>query len=119
MKKKALIILLLIGTIGTLAAAVADLTGKWTGSVEGPDGNNYPLTYNFKAEGSKLTGTAETSFGTSEIQNGKIDGNDFSFNININGMDLPHKGKYYTDSVGLDVEYNGTPMHAMLKRAAK
>ena len=28
-------------------AIVADLAGKWTGSLKTPDGNEFPLTYNF------------------------------------------------------------------------
>jgi hypothetical protein len=115
--KKILIALLLIGSIGVAVAAVADLTGKWTGSVQGPDGGAYSLTYNFKTEGDKLTGTIESPLGTAAIENGKITGNEFTFSSNLNGMDIPHKGKFYTDSVGVDIEYSGSVMHATLKRA--
>lgn len=119
MKKSIIVLLLIAGSIGVAIAAIADLTGKWSGVLKGPDGNDYPLSYVFKAEGDKLTGTAVSSMGSTEIQNGKITGDSFSFSISLNGMDLPHKGKLYTDSIGLDIDYNGTPLHATLKRAAQ
>ncbi|GAB2705165.1 hypothetical protein GCM10027037_33640 [Mucilaginibacter koreensis] len=115
--KKILIALLLVGSIGAAVAAVADLTGKWTGSVKGPDGSEYSLGYNFKTEGDKLTGTIESPIGTAAIENGKIKGDEFTFSSNLNGMEIPHKGKYYTDSVGIDIDYGGQTMHATLKRA--
>ncbi|WP_462266417.1 hypothetical protein [Mucilaginibacter sp.] len=119
MKKRLLFALLFISSLGVAIAAVADLTGKWTGSVSAPDGGNYGLTYNLKAEGAKLTGTVETPVGTAPITDGKISGNDFSFNVSLNGTDVPNKGKYYTDSIGVDIDYSGTIMHAKMLRAAK
>ncbi len=118
MKKTLMIALFVIGSIGAVLAAIADLNGKWTGTVVGPDGNNYPLTYNFKASGATLTGTTETSFGTATIDKGKIEGDIITFSTSLNGMDLPQKGKVYADSIGLDIDYNGTMLHATLKKAA-
>ncbi len=119
MKKKLVLLLLLVGSLSIGFAAIADLTGKWTGMVNAPDGNQYPLTYTFKTDGSKVTGTAESPLGTSNIENGKINGSEFSFSVNMNGMDVQHKGKYYTDSVTLDITYDNTPIHATLKRTAQ
>ena len=101
-------------------AIVADLTGKWTGSLKAPDGNEYPLTYNFKTDGAKLTGTGESPQGTIDITDGKVSGNDFSFTISVGGVDIKNTGKFYpeADSVGMDIDYQGMKMHATLKRAA-
>jgi hypothetical protein len=47
---------LLVVLTATLMSA-ADVTGAWKGEVKGPDGDSFPLTFNFKQDGAKLTGT--------------------------------------------------------------
>ena len=98
-------------------AIVADLTGKWTGSIKTPDGNEIPVTYNFKADGNKLTGTADSPQGTVPIDDGKIDGTDFSFKVTVDGTDYPHKGKLYADSCGMDIDFGSQKAHFTIKRA--
>ena len=100
-------------------AAIADISGKWAGTVIGPDGNSYPLAYTFKSDGNKLTGTSSTSFGESTIDKGMIKGDSIFFSTNINGMDVPHSGKYMKDSVSLNINYGGTMLHTVLKHADK
>jgi hypothetical protein len=101
------------------AAIITDLSGKWTGSVKTPDGNEFPLTYTLKADSGKLTGTASSPQGDVAITDGKTNGTDFSFNVSVNGADVKHSGKYYTgaDTIGLDIDYEGMKMHSTLKRA--
>lgn len=103
-----------------LAAAIADMTGKWTGSLVAPDGNTYPLNYTFKVDGTTLTGTGSTPEGEVAIANGKVDGDTFSFTIPVNGTDIKNSGKFYAaaDSAGLDIDFNGMKFHSTLKRAA-
>ncbi|MBB3968810.1 glycoside hydrolase [Mucilaginibacter phyllosphaerae] len=100
-----------------LAAAVfADLNGKWTGNLTMSDGNTFPVTYDFKVDGEKLTGTAQSPQGDVNIEDGKIKGDDFTFNVNVNGLDVPHKGKVYPDSVSMNLSISGDPAHFTLKR---
>jgi hypothetical protein len=102
-----------------LAAVVADLSGKWTGVVKTPDGQDVTLTYVMKVDGDKLTGTGEANGNTVTINEGKINGNDFTFKItDTEGLVIPHSGKFYpeADSVSLNIDYNGAKMHATLKR---
>lgn len=110
--------LVLCGAIICLAAIAADLTGKWVGSVKGPDGDTeFALTYNFKVEGSVLTGTF--LFPQSEptnITEGKIDGNNFTFKTAFGDQSILNKGKFYGDSVTIDSEVNGQNFHVLLKR---
>ena len=96
-----------------------DLNGKWTGALHAPDGNDYPLNYTFKIDGDKLTGTGESPQGPMAITNGKVNGADFSFNVDVGGVDVKNTGKLYAeaDSIGLDIDYNGMKMHATLKRS--
>jgi hypothetical protein len=103
----------------SLAAVIADMNGKFSGDLIGPDGNDHPLTYNFKVDGDKLTGTVETQEGSVPIDSGKVSGNSMIFSISTDGATFPHKAKYYAqgDSVGLDVNFGGTKAHATLQRA--
>jgi len=98
-------------------AIVADLNGKWTGSIKTPDGNELPVTYNFKVDGSKLTGTADSPQGSIPIDDGKIDGDNFTFKVTVSGTDYPHVGKMYADSCGMDIDFGGQKTHFTIKRA--
>jgi hypothetical protein len=119
MKKKFLSTTLLVCFFVACLAAIADVSGKWTGVVIGPDGNEYPLAFNFKVDGTTLTGTSTTSFGESAIEKGKVKGDSIYFSTNINGMDVPQNGKVFADSVSLNIDYGGTKLHSTLKRAAE
>ena len=80
----------------------ADITGTWTASFDTQIGvQNY--TYTFKVEGSKLTGTAKSDNGTSQITEGTVGGDDISFveNLDFQGMPLRivYKGKVSGDEI--------------------
>lgn len=116
MKKKALatLALMLCGAMICLAV-VADLTGKWTGSLKTANGD-FPLSFTFAVDGDNLTGSAANKEGSIPITDGKINGNDFSFGLTYNGTALKNTGKYYGDSITVDIDYNGTILHGSLKR---
>jgi len=98
-------------------AAAIDLTGKWTGTLNTPNGG-FPLTYNFKVDGEKLTGTVEGPDGPVNIDSGIIKNADFKFNITISsGETLHNTGKYYGDSTTIEFEAMGQKMHMKLLRA--
>jgi hypothetical protein len=117
MKKKLFSITTLFVCSALVCLAVfADLTGKWTGSLKTPDGNEFPITYVFKADGNALTGALQGQQGEIPITEGKINGNDFSFKLDFNGTPIVNTGKYYVDSIGIDSEVNGGKFHVKLKR---
>jgi len=116
MKRKFFTTAVLVGCFMVCMAAIADLNGKWAGKLVLGDGSEYPLLYNFKVDGDKLTGTALTPDGDVQIANGKTDGTTFSFSVTTSGMDIPHTGKFYGDSTGIDLEINGAKVHSVLKR---
>ena len=84
---------LLLSIFTTLVCAAvmfaADVTGKWTGTVETPNGTR-DVTMNLKADGSNLTGTVSGRNGDTEIKDGKINGDDISFTVirNFNGNEI-------------------------------
>lgn len=110
--------LFLCGVAVCFAAMFADLTGKWVGSVKGPDGDSeFELTYNLKAEGNVLTGNLTSQMGDIPITEGKIDGDKFSFKISFGDMAIVNKGKYYGDSITVDSDFGGQTQHIRLKRS--
>jgi hypothetical protein len=98
-------------------AIVADITGKWSGTIVTPDGQDIPVSYTFKVDGEKLTGTADSPQGSITIDDGKIKGDDFSFKVTVSGTDYPHVGKVYADSLAMDIDFGGQKSHFIVKKA--
>ena len=73
----------------TWLSAAADVTGKWISSFDTQIGEQH-YTFEFKATGSQLTGTASSDNGKSEIKNGKVDGDTVTFveTLTFQGMTL-------------------------------
>jgi len=78
-------------TLTAATALAADVTGTWTGSMQTPDGNDFQLTFTFKQDADKLTGTVQGPQGDPiDISNGKVDGDKFTFDVAFNGMTIHH-----------------------------
>jgi len=77
--------------LGAFVCKAGGIEGKWKTSMEGPDGK-MEITFTFKADGNVLTGTVGSPMGDLPISNGKINGNEFSFDIDMGGNPMPHKG---------------------------
>jgi hypothetical protein len=65
-----------------IAAWAADVTGVWTGTISGSDGD-FALTYTFKQDGGKLTGTISGPTDPLPIQDGKVEGDKISFWVQV------------------------------------
>ncbi len=93
---------LLIGVMAAMAWA-ADVSGKWVAQVPGRNGQTRETTFNFKADGSKLTGTVSGMRGENPISDGKVSGDDISFTValSFNGNDIKmnYKGKISGDEI--------------------
>jgi hypothetical protein len=118
MNKKFFITAALVSCFVICFAAIADMSGSWASVFNAPDGSQYPLTYTFKIDGSKLTGTLETSGMTVPLENGAVAGDSVKFSLSVQGVTYNHKGKYYNaaDSIGVDVDFDGNKGHMTLKR---
>lgn len=116
---------LLVTTLAlALSAFGADLTGKWKGSMQGRDGNAREISFQFKADAGKLTGSMTGPMGNEvEISDGKVDGQNLSFKVvlefNGNAMSLNYTGKLEGDDLKLKMQREGAPraMEMMLKKA--
>ncbi|MFD2145708.1 hypothetical protein [Mucilaginibacter antarcticus] len=116
MKRKIFITAMLLSAAMICFAALADLTGKWKGNIKMSDGTNFPVTYQFKADGEKLTGTVVTPQDELEIYDGKIKDKDFTFKVDVNDNAVPCEGKFYGDSVVVSALLNGAKLKSTLKR---
>jgi hypothetical protein len=121
MKRKLLttIVLLCCFVAIGIAVVIADMNGKFSGVLNAPDGNQYPLTYTFTVDGDKLTGNLDTSQGVVSLDSGKVSSNIMTFSVTVEGRPYAHKGTYYAqgDSIGMDVDFAGTKTHTKLQRA--
>jgi hypothetical protein len=101
-------------------ALAADIDGKWTGSIEGPQGN-FDLVYNFKADGAMLTGGMAGPDGMEiKISDGKIDGNNVSFSVTLNfGQEftIAYKGVLNGNELKLSSDFGGQAVEFVLKKS--
>jgi hypothetical protein len=80
--------------------AATDMTGTWIGQMSTPDGNNFSLTFVFKQDGAKLTGTVAGPQGDPiAIDKGTVDGDKFSFTVSFNGTTITHTGTITGDEI--------------------
>jgi len=103
------------------SATAADVTGNWSGDMQGPNGD-MTITFHLKQDGGKLTGTVDSPGGGDpiEIQNGKIDGNKVYWETSFNGMTIQHDGTVAGDEMKINVKSSDGQFPAMdmtLKRA--
>jgi hypothetical protein len=87
----------------------ADISGKWKADYTSPDGTARTSTFEFKADGEKLTGKVSSPRGESELKEGTIKGDDVSFVVirNFNGDDVKigYKGKIKGDTIQFTVQF--------------
>lgn len=96
------------------AAWAADVTGTWKGDVSSPDGNTFSLTYTFKQDGTKLTGTVLGPQGDPlPLDNGKVEGDKISFSVKVDmngGMVFSSEGTIKGDEITLKTKAEGSDM---------
>jgi hypothetical protein len=102
------VILALLIVVGLVCVYAADITGKWTAAFDSQVGPQ-KYTFEFKAEGAKLTGTAISEIGgtvaKTPITEGAINGDAITFveNLDYQGMQLKiaYKGTIAGDVIKL------------------
>jgi hypothetical protein len=98
---------LLFGTILILAFApavvAADITGKWKGPMQGPNGS-MEITFTFQVAGDKITGTVVgENGGEGKIESGTLKGDELAFVVvaGDGGFKVDFKGKVAGDEMKL------------------
>jgi hypothetical protein len=98
-----LAVLLVVAGLMALTAWAADISGQWTAEVPGRQGQPQAMTFTFKAEGEKLTGSISTPMGESPISDGIVKGDEISFTQVLefggNRMKFLYKGKVSGDEI--------------------
>ncbi|MGC8794461.1 MAG: hypothetical protein ACP5U2_13835 [Bryobacteraceae bacterium] len=111
MARRVFLVCLLLAGLGAIAAWAADVTGKWVAEVPGRQGQTMQMTFNFKQEGEKLTGTISTPRGESPISDGKVVGDQISFTQVVefggNQMKFLYKGKVVGHEIRFTREREG------------
>ena len=110
-------LLLLAGT-----AFAADVDGKWTGTMNTPNGD-IPVGFTFQADGATLNGsTMGPDGGEVKIANGKIDGSNISFSITFDFGGMPlvlnYKGVVSKEQIKFTIDIMGMPFDLTVKKAA-
>ncbi len=95
--KKALLLPLFLFLISAISFA-GDIDGTWVGSIEGPQGS-LEITFEFKTDGTTLTGTSNAGMGAIDFKNGIYNPEDesFSFDVEFQGMNIGHAGTLKDD----------------------
>jgi hypothetical protein len=110
---------LIAGILSALFATVsfaADVNGRWEGTVSGPNGD-FQLVFNFKVDGTKLTGTVEGPNGNIPIDDGKVDGDHIWFKTHFDDSEVNHEGTVSGDTIQLKVKGPWGESEMTLKRA--
>lgn len=96
MKKRVITFFVLIFCSTVLFASGVE--GKWTTTIETDNG---PFTFyaDFQVKGEVITGTLSSDIGSVEIYNGKINGDEFEYNFELDYTEHKHIGKLVEDKL--------------------
>ncbi|WP_224999094.1 TonB-dependent receptor domain-containing protein [Cesiribacter sp. SM1] len=95
----------------SLAGNAENINGRWQGTV-----GQLELTLDLQANGETLTGTVQTPMGGQAISDGKIQGNEISFNISVRGDVVPYKGSLEGDKLNISVNFQGRDISGTLQK---
>ena len=99
-------VFLLIASYGFAAG----IDGSWNTIMKGSDGSEMAMTFVFKINGDKLTGTVKIpNGGDMPISNTKVDGKVFSFDVSFGDMTIKHNCTLKEDDT-IIMKVKGSPM---------
>ena len=96
-----------LALVGANCCSATDINGKWNGKMQGPNGE-MELVFVFKVTGEVLTGTVEGPMGEMALTNCKMNGNEFSFDVDAGDMTIGHKCKILADGT-ISMKTSGMP----------
>ena len=110
--RKLLFALLSVTLLFAVVASAADVSGKWKAQMPGRGGQTREVTFTFKADGDKLTGSM-TGFQGNELplNDGKISGDTISFTTTVefggNSFKTMYTGKVSGDEIAFKAQREG------------
>jgi hypothetical protein len=113
MRNRSFLTLLSVLVLGALTLMAADVTGKWAAEVQGRNGQTRNVSFAFKQDGSTLAGTMVGPMGREvELKNGKVDGDNLSFDVNMefqgNPVTIHYTGTVEGDSIKMKSQREGS-----------
>jgi hypothetical protein len=93
-----------LALVMVVAAQAADISGRWTAEFDTQIGVQ-KYTYEFKVEGGKLTGKATSANGSSDVQEGKVSGDEVSFVEMISFQDMKIRVEYKGKVAGDEIKF--------------
>jgi hypothetical protein len=80
------------------------IAGRWEGKISRPDAEEITVTYTFKVDGEKLTGTVNSPRGERTIEKGKVKGDELSFEVAAGDNVMTYAGKLADGKMKMKVE---------------
>ena len=102
----------------SIAAAAADVSGKWKAEFTTPDGTQRVNTFTFKVDGEKLTGTVAGTQDETPIQNAKINGDEISFTAERPFGTFTYNGEVSGNEIKFKVAFNDQNFEITAKRVS-
>jgi hypothetical protein len=110
---------ILLVVLSALPAFAADVTGTWTSQVKTTDGNELLLTFVFKQEGAKLTGTVATPRETANMSDGKVDGEKIFFTAAFTHATFTYEGTITGDEIKVTAKVPDFPSSDLTLKRSK
>jgi hypothetical protein len=111
MKLRVVFLTAILVLAASALAWAANVDGKWVAQVAGQGGQTREVTFNFKAEGGKLTGTVSGRQGDTPISDGTVKGDDISFTQTFeaqgNTIKVIYTGKVSGDEIKMTRKREG------------
>ena len=108
--------------LAVAAAFAAGVAGKWTAVIDTQIGERH-YTYDFKVDSEKLTGTAKSQFGETQIAEGSVKGDEISFVENLKFQDqalrVVYKGKISGDEIKFNRKVGDVASEDFVSKRAK
>jgi hypothetical protein len=110
MKRSAILGSFFLVLLVAAGCAAADITGTWKGVFQGPEGG-MDMTFTFKQEGTKLTGTVQPpNMDAVPFSDGKVEGDKLSFIVTVGdgSMKIHHDGTIVSATeIKLNTKFEG------------
>ena len=112
--------LVLAFTLVAAPAFAADVDGKWAGTISTP-GGDFPVAFEFKADGAMLTGTTQSPDGMAiNIKDGKIDGDKVTFGVTLDfggmALDIAYSGVVTPSEMKMKADVAGMALEFVVKK---
>ena len=95
-----------LALVVSATAWAADVTGKWVGTVESPQGP-IELTYELKTEGEVVTGTITSAMGSVTIDKGRLSGDLLTYEVSLQGATVAHEARLDASAGTIAVKATG------------